>query len=169
MSSHGMARRAGIMRRNGKPVLRKEDQRLLVGAGCYSDDVNLPGQAHASFVRSPHAHARIGSIDTAAALATPGVIAVLTGGAGDRGDGGVLESFAGRTGSRLEEGHASAESGGLVELDPVHDHLAGHGPAVRCPALDDLVGRLAKGLVGVDGVGRGLGQLGGFHIRAEHR
>ena len=63
----------------GKPVLRKEDERLLVGAGCYSDDVNLPGQAHACFVRSPHAHARIGSIGTAAALATPGVIAALTG------------------------------------------------------------------------------------------
>jgi aerobic carbon-monoxide dehydrogenase large subunit len=63
----------------GKPVLRKEDERLLVGAGCYSDDVNLPGQAHACFVRSPHAHARIGSIDTAAALATSGVIAALTG------------------------------------------------------------------------------------------
>jgi carbon-monoxide dehydrogenase large subunit len=63
----------------GKPVLRKEDARLLVGKGCYSDDVNLPGQAYACFVRSPHAHARIRRIDTAAALATPGVIAVLTG------------------------------------------------------------------------------------------
>src|SRR6266487_1676324 len=63
----------------GKPVLRQEDARLLVGGGCYSDDVNLPGQAYACFVRSPHAHARIGRIDTAAALATPGVIAVLTG------------------------------------------------------------------------------------------
>ncbi len=63
----------------GKPVLRKEDARLLVGAGCYSDDVNLPGQAYACFVRSPHAHARIGRIDAAPALATPGVIAVLTG------------------------------------------------------------------------------------------
>ncbi|HEV3348790.1 MAG TPA: hypothetical protein VHC93_16980, partial [Methylomirabilota bacterium] len=63
----------------GKPVLRKEDARLLVGAGCYSDDVNLPGQAYACFVRSPHAHARIGRIDTTAALAIPGVIAVLTG------------------------------------------------------------------------------------------
>jgi carbon-monoxide dehydrogenase large subunit len=63
----------------GKPVLRREDARLLVGAGCYSDDVNLPGQAYASFVRSPHAHARIDRIGTAAALATPGVIAVLTG------------------------------------------------------------------------------------------
>ncbi|MBI4608467.1 MAG: xanthine dehydrogenase family protein molybdopterin-binding subunit [Candidatus Rokubacteria bacterium] len=63
----------------GKPVRRKEDARLLVGAGCYSDDVNLPGQVYACFVRSPHAHARVGLIDSAAARATPGVIAVLTG------------------------------------------------------------------------------------------
>src|SRR3989441_11331904 len=63
----------------GKAVLRKEDPRLLAGAGCYSDDVNLPGQAYACFVRSPHAHARIRRIEAAAALATPGVIAVLTG------------------------------------------------------------------------------------------
>ena len=62
----------------GKPVLRKEDARLLVGAGCYSDDVNLFGQAYACFVRSPHAHARIGRIDPVAALAMPGVVAVLT-------------------------------------------------------------------------------------------
>src|SRR5215470_12163437 len=64
----------------GQPVLRKEDARLLVGGGCYSDDVNLPGQAYACFVRSPHAHAEIRRIDVAAALATPGVIAALTGG-----------------------------------------------------------------------------------------
>ena len=64
----------------GKPVLRKEDERLLVGGGRYSDDVNLPGQAYACFVRSPHASARVERIDTAAARATPGVIAVLTGG-----------------------------------------------------------------------------------------
>ena len=63
----------------GKPVLRKEDARLVVGRGCYSDDVNLPGQVHACFVRSHYAHARIGRIETAAARATPGVIAVLTG------------------------------------------------------------------------------------------
>jgi aerobic carbon-monoxide dehydrogenase large subunit len=63
----------------GKPVLRKEDARLLTGGGCYSDDVNLPGQAYTCFVRSPHAHARITRIDATAALATPGVIAVLTG------------------------------------------------------------------------------------------
>src|SRR5438093_1191364 len=63
----------------GKPVLRKDDARLLVGGGCYSDDVNLPGQAYACFVRSPHAHARLRHVDTAAAVATPGVVAVLTG------------------------------------------------------------------------------------------
>ena len=63
----------------GKPVLRKEDARLLTGGGCYSDDVNLPGQAYTCFVRSPHAHARITRVDATAALATPGVIAVLTG------------------------------------------------------------------------------------------
>jgi len=63
----------------GKPVLRKEDARLLVGGGLYSDDVYLPGQVYACFVRSPHAHARIGRIDTGAALATPGVVTVLTG------------------------------------------------------------------------------------------
>src|SRR5215468_1444331 len=63
----------------GKHVLRKEDARLVTGRGCYSDDVNLPGQAHACFVRSPHAHARIGRVETVAARATPRVIAVLTG------------------------------------------------------------------------------------------
>ncbi|HTY77444.1 MAG TPA: hypothetical protein VMI34_06485 [Candidatus Bathyarchaeia archaeon] len=51
----------------------------MVGRGCYSDDVNFPGETHACFVRSPHAHARIERIETAAARATPGVIAVLTG------------------------------------------------------------------------------------------
>jgi len=60
-------------------VLRKEDARLLTGGGAYSDDVNLPGQAYACFVRSPHAHARIGRVDAAAALGVPGVIAALTG------------------------------------------------------------------------------------------
>src|SRR5467141_66901 len=61
------------------PVLRKEDSRLLTGSGCFSDDVNLPGQAYAALVRSPHAHARIAAIDAAQALAAPGVLAVLTG------------------------------------------------------------------------------------------
>ena len=63
----------------GQPLRRKEDLRLVTGRGRYSDDVNLPGQAYATVLRSPHAHARIRSIDTAAARAMPGVLAVLTG------------------------------------------------------------------------------------------
>jgi carbon-monoxide dehydrogenase large subunit len=59
----------------GKAVPRKEDDRLLRGAGCYADDWSLPGQVHACMVRSPHAHARILSIGKQ----VPGVIAVLTG------------------------------------------------------------------------------------------
>jgi carbon-monoxide dehydrogenase large subunit len=63
----------------GQPVRRKEDDRLLRGAGCYADDLSLPRQAYACMVRSQHAHARIKSISTDAARAVPGVIAVLTG------------------------------------------------------------------------------------------
>src|SRR3954471_20553913 len=63
----------------GVAVRRKEDQRFITGHGHYTDDVNRPGQAHAVFVRSPHAHATIKSIDAKAALARPGVLAVLTG------------------------------------------------------------------------------------------
>jgi carbon-monoxide dehydrogenase large subunit len=63
----------------GKPVPRKEDRRLATGQGCYSDDFTLPDQVYASFVRSPHAHARIRRIETADAMKAPGVIAVLTG------------------------------------------------------------------------------------------
>jgi aerobic carbon-monoxide dehydrogenase large subunit len=62
----------------GQPVRRREDLRLLTGNGRYSDDVNLTGQAYAVMVRSPHAHALIRAIDTAAARAMPGVLAVLT-------------------------------------------------------------------------------------------
>ena len=63
----------------GQPVLRFEDPRLLRGQGRFINDWNLPGQVHAVFVRSPHAHARIKSIDTEAAAKAPGVVAVLTG------------------------------------------------------------------------------------------
>jgi carbon-monoxide dehydrogenase large subunit len=63
----------------GQPVTRLEDARLLTGKGRYQDDTNLPGQLYTVFLRSPHAHARIKSIDTAAAAAAPGVRAVYTG------------------------------------------------------------------------------------------
>lgn len=64
---------------SGKPVRRIEDATLVAGRGGYVDDFDLPGQATLVFLRSPHAHARILSIDTSEALAIPGVVAVLTG------------------------------------------------------------------------------------------
>ncbi len=63
----------------GQSVRRKEDVRLLTGAGLYTDDINRDNQAWMVVLRSPHAHAKILSINTAAAKAAPGVIEVLTG------------------------------------------------------------------------------------------
>src|SRR5437867_5385906 len=63
----------------GASLPRLEDARLLTGQGRFSDDFTLPGQAYAVMLRSPHAHARIASVDTAVARKMPGVLAVLTG------------------------------------------------------------------------------------------
>src|SRR6516164_2175815 len=62
----------------GQGVSRFEDPRLIRGGGRYTDDIKLPGLAHAVVLRSPYAHAKIKSIDTKAAKAAPGVLAVLT-------------------------------------------------------------------------------------------
>ena len=62
----------------GQPVRRREDQRFLTGAGQFTDDIDLPGQAYGHVLRSPHAHAHIVSIDTAAAKRAPGVLGVFT-------------------------------------------------------------------------------------------
>src|SRR5580704_10966239 len=63
----------------GAAVRRKEDQRFITGKGRFTADIERPGQSHAYFLRSPHAHAKIGKIDTEVAAAMPGVLAVLTG------------------------------------------------------------------------------------------
>jgi carbon-monoxide dehydrogenase large subunit len=63
----------------GAAVRRKEDFRFLTGQGHYTDDINRPGQLYAWFLRSPHAHATITSIDVSAARKAPGVVAVYTG------------------------------------------------------------------------------------------
>jgi carbon-monoxide dehydrogenase large subunit len=70
----------------GAPVRRREDQRFITGRGHYTGDVTRPGQVHAVFIRSLHAHARIKAVDARAAAARPGVLAVLTGAdlAGDK-------------------------------------------------------------------------------------
>jgi carbon-monoxide dehydrogenase large subunit len=63
----------------GAAVRRKEDRRFITGTGHYTDDINRPGQAYAYFLRSPHAHAAINSIDVKPAAKMPGVLAVLIG------------------------------------------------------------------------------------------
>jgi len=63
----------------GQSVRRKEDFRFITGQGHYTDDINRPGQLYASFLRSPHAFAKIKSIDTSTAKKMPGVVAVYTG------------------------------------------------------------------------------------------
>jgi CO/xanthine dehydrogenase Mo-binding subunit len=70
---------AGQYRWVGRSVPRKEDRKLLTGRATYVADVVVPGMLHAAVLRSPHAHARIVSIDTSRARALPGVVAVLTG------------------------------------------------------------------------------------------
>src|SRR5688572_33028904 len=63
----------------GQSIQRLEDDALLRGAGRYTDDFSVARAAHACFVRSPHAHARITGVSIDAALKAPGVLAVLTG------------------------------------------------------------------------------------------
>src|SRR5262249_57540017 len=62
----------------GRPLKRFEDPRLVTGQGSFVDDLRLPGMLHAVVLRSPHAHARILSLDAAPARELPGVAAVLT-------------------------------------------------------------------------------------------
>ena len=81
----------------GQAITRREDQRLLTGTGQYVDDTSVSGETYLVLVRSPHAHARIVSIDTQAAKAMPGVIGVFTG-ADLLADGiGAFPTFAGLT------------------------------------------------------------------------
>ena len=63
----------------GARVARKEDKRFITGKGRYTDDMIVPGMKHAHFIRSPHAHAKVKSIDASAAMDMPGVIDVLNG------------------------------------------------------------------------------------------
>jgi len=69
---------AGARKLLGKPLTRNEDPVLLRGRAQFVDDVALPGALHAAFLRSPYAHAKLGRIDTSAARACPGVVAVYT-------------------------------------------------------------------------------------------
>src|SRR6202048_5136466 len=88
----------------GQPVSRFEDPRLLRGGGRYIDDMVLPRMAFGHVLRSPHAHARIHSIDVTAAKAAPGVLAVLTGADWEASGWGDLPS---PSGLRLRDGSPS--------------------------------------------------------------
>jgi len=77
----------------GKSVKRVEDNRFLKGEGKYTDDFNMPNQTFAVYVRSPHAHANLVSVDISAAKAMDGVINVFTG--KDIKDAGIVGSICG--------------------------------------------------------------------------
>src|SRR5437868_11638136 len=95
----------------GAKVRRREDPRLIRGLGQYVDDINLPNTLHVAILRSPHAHARIKSIETDAARRHPGVVAVVTG-AEIKDQIGTLPTSGGnetldRKSTRLNSSHVS--------------------------------------------------------------
>ncbi|CAA9571540.1 MAG: Aerobic carbon monoxide dehydrogenase (quinone), large chain [uncultured Thermomicrobiales bacterium] len=112
----------------GASVRRKEDPRLITGSSTYVDDVKLPGLLSLALVRSPYAHARINGIDATAALATPGVVAVVTGAdlerllknqVAPRGEGG--ETVSNSPGGESETGeHANEPESGEIPTPVVH-------------------------------------------------
>jgi aerobic carbon-monoxide dehydrogenase large subunit len=73
-----MAMTAPLPKLLGQPVKRREDPRLITGTSQYVDDISLAGMLHLTFVRSPHAHAKVNGIDASEALKMPGVVAVIT-------------------------------------------------------------------------------------------
>jgi carbon-monoxide dehydrogenase large subunit len=109
----------------GASVKRKEDVRFITGKGHYVDDINRPGQAHAYFVRSPHAHATINKIDFSAAAKMPGVVAIFTGEdiAKDK-IGGLICGWAisSKDGAPMKAGAHPALASGKVRY--VGDHVA---------------------------------------------
>ena len=109
----------------GASVKRKEDIRFITGKGQYVDDINRPGQSYAVFVRSPHAHAAIRSIDTKEALASPGVLGIFTGEdlAADK-IGGLICGWMihSKDGSPMKAGAHPALAQGTVRY--VGDHVA---------------------------------------------
>ncbi len=109
----------------GAPVRRKEDQRFITGNGNYTDDINVKNQTYAKFVLSPHAHAKIKSVDTKAALAALGVVAVFTGAdIAESGIGGLICGWTinNKDGSPMSVGPHPALAADKVRY--VGDHVA---------------------------------------------
>ena len=97
----------------GESLRRKEDYRFLTGAGQYTDDVQMANMTHAYFVRSPHAHAHVKSIDKKAALAAPGVIGIFDG-----------QDVAGDSINGLPCGWLITDTSGQPMKEPAHPILA---------------------------------------------
>jgi carbon-monoxide dehydrogenase large subunit len=123
----------------GAAVRRKEDRRFLLGKGNYVDDMTLPDQTHAVFVRSMYAHARIAKIDTAAAKAAPGVVAVFTGediaadGLGGLPCGWLIKNKDGS--NMIEPAHPALAQGKVRHVgDPVAMVIATSNAAARAAA-----------------------------------
>jgi carbon-monoxide dehydrogenase large subunit len=122
----------------GKKIRRKEDPRLITGTATYLDDIKMPGMHHAMVVRSPHAAAKIRSIDTDAARALHGVAAVFTG--ADVKHLGPVPTAASLPGLRVPHHH-------LLAQDRVY--FQGH-PVAVVVATDRYIARDAADLVEVD-------------------
>lgn len=122
----------------GKRVRRQEDPRLITGTAFYLDDLKVPGMHHACIVRSPHGAARIKGIDTKAAQALPGVVAVFTG--ADIAGLGAVPTAVALPGLRVPKHH-------LLAQDRVY--FVGH-PVAVVVATDRYIARDAADLVEVD-------------------
>ncbi|MDP8979394.1 MAG: xanthine dehydrogenase family protein molybdopterin-binding subunit [Acidobacteriota bacterium] len=122
----------------GKRIKRREDPRLITGAATYVDDIQMPGMHHACVVRSPHGAAGIRSIDTKAAAALPGVVAIFTG--VDTKDVGPVPCGASLPGLRVPHHY-------ILAIDRVY--FLGH-PVAVVVATDKYIARDAAELVEVD-------------------
>jgi aerobic carbon-monoxide dehydrogenase large subunit len=129
----------------GAPVRRKEDRRFLLGKGNYTDDITLPNQSYAMFVRSPHAHAKIKAINADAAKASPGVLAVLTGAdVADAGLGGIPCGWL----VKSKDGSSMVEPPHPALVQGVARHVG--DPVVMIVAETKAAARAAVALVDVD-------------------
>ena len=122
----------------GKKIRRREDPRLITGTATYLDDIKVPGMHHAVIVRSPHAAAKIKGIDTKAAAALPGVVAIFTG--ADVEQLGAVPCAASLPGLRVPHHH-------LLAQDRVY--YVGH-PVAVVVATDRYIARDAADAVEVD-------------------
>jgi carbon-monoxide dehydrogenase large subunit len=122
----------------GKRIRRREDPRLITGTATYVDDIQMPGMHFAAIVRSPHAAAKIRSIDTKAAAKTPGVVAIFT--SKDTGKIGPVPCGASIPGLRVPHHH-------VLATDRVY--YVGH-PVAVVVSTDKYLARDAADLIEVD-------------------